>query len=327
MSLTIHVGEAVGLVCESGSGKTTFGQAVLRLQGKTGGEVLFKGHDLFKLPQRELRTIRPQMQYTFQDPYSALNPRMTIGRAIGEPLLEHRLATKADVNDRVAQILEICGMDAGAMDRYPHEFSGGQRQRIVIMYLGAVVETGSRDEIFSHPIHPYTKELLATAAVADPHLRRSAGEGDGVGSGAQTGASLYERRPYAKAIVDGTATRFCAVTFHGGYMADGRQRRFRARNQPSRASGTAHRVTIHGIIMLMCGLDASSTAPAMVDPNEVPTEPAVVTHDSPSVSERAGTISLTIRLPVANSGETHRPVRISMTPRIRKLPITMRNTT
>ena len=79
--------------------------------------------------------------------------------------------------------------------------------------------------------------------------------------------------------------------------------------------------------MLMCGLDASSTAPAMVDPNEVPTEPAVVTHDSPSVSERAGTMSLTIRLPVANSGETHRPVRISMMPRIRKLPITMRNTT
>ena len=266
VSLTIHAGEAVGLVGESGSGKTTFGQTVLRLQGKTGGEVLFKGHDLFKLPQRELRTIRPQMQYIFQDPYSALNPRMTIGRAIGEPLLEHRLATKTDVNDRVAQILEICGMDAGAMDRYPHEFSGGQRQRIVIaramalkpdlvvadepvasldvsiqaqiinlfsdlqeiertaflfishdlsvvehlceriviMYLGAVVETGSRDEIFSHPIHPYTKELLAAVPVADPHLRRSAGEGDGVGSGAQTGASLYERRPYAKAIVDGT---------------------------------------------------------------------------------------------------------------------------
>lgn len=91
---------------------------------------------------------------------------MTIGRAIDEPLLEHRLATKADVNDRVAQILEICGMDAGAMDRYPHEFSGGQRQRIVIMYLGAVVETGSRDEIFSHPIHPYTKELLAAVIIA-----------------------------------------------------------------------------------------------------------------------------------------------------------------
>ncbi len=77
-------------------------------------EVLFKGHDLFKLPQRELRTIRPQMQYIFQDPYSALNPQMTIGRSIGEPLLEHRLATKADVNDRVAQILEIC---AGARAR------------------------------------------------------------------------------------------------------------------------------------------------------------------------------------------------------------------
>lgn len=77
-------------------------------------------------------------------------------------------------------------------------------ERIVIMYLGAVVETGSRDEIFSHPIHPYTKELLAAVPVADPHLRRSAGECDGVGSGAQTGASLYERRPYAKAIVDGT---------------------------------------------------------------------------------------------------------------------------
>ena len=188
-------------------------------------EVLFKGHDLFKLPQRELRTIRPQMQYIFQDPYSALNPQMTIGRSIGEPLLEHRLATEG----------------------------GRERQ--------GRADTGD--------------------------LRRSAGEGDGVGSGAQTGASLYERRPYAKAIVDGTATRFCVIAFHGGYMADGRQRRFRARNQPSRASGTAHRVTIHGIIMLMCGLDASSTAPAMVDPNEAAATRACGGHPRQSFGERA----------------------------------------
>ena len=199
--------------------------------------------------------------------------------------------------------------------------------KVAVMYAGRLLETGDVYDVFDHPAHPYTAGLLKTRpvigrAIGEPLLEHRLATKADVNDRV---AQILEIRAGARARV--TATRFCVVAFHGGYMADGRQRRFRARNQPSRASGTAHRVTIHGIIMLMCGLDASSTAPAMVDPNEVPTEPAVVTHDSPSVSERAGTMSLTIRLPVANSGETHRPVRISMTPRIRKLPITMRNTT
>lgn len=132
VSFEIFPGEAVGLVGESGSGKTTLGQTILRLQNKTSGEVRFRGRNIFDLDRDSLRDLRPQMQYIFQDPYSSLNPRLPIITAIGEPMLEHGLADKTTVRDRVTDVLRLCGMDADALDRYPHEFSGGQRQRIGI---------------------------------------------------------------------------------------------------------------------------------------------------------------------------------------------------
>ena len=132
VSFDVYRGETVGLVGESGSGKTTIGQTVLRLNAKTDGEVLFGGEDIFSLSNAKLARMRTRMQYVFQDPYSALNPRLKIGSAIGEALLHHKLATKRDVTDKVVETLELCGMDSSCLNRYPHEFSGGQRQRIVI---------------------------------------------------------------------------------------------------------------------------------------------------------------------------------------------------
>ena len=259
VNLTVNAGETVGLVGESGSGKTTLGQTILRLQSKTEGEVRFRGRDVFALQPKELRTLRPQMQYIFQDPYSSLNPRLPIVDAIGEPMVEHGLASKDDVRDKVVQMLEICGMNADALDRYPHEFSGGQRQRIgiaramalrpdfvvadepvasldvsiqaqiinlfsdlqeirktaflfishdlsvvehlceriVIMYLGVVVESGSREELFANPLHPYTKELLDAIPVPNPRQRRAVSAAD-VPDG-----DPAAHRPYAKAIREG----------------------------------------------------------------------------------------------------------------------------
>ncbi|KAB7790236.1 dipeptide ABC transporter ATP-binding protein [Bifidobacterium leontopitheci] len=271
VSLTIQSGETVGLVGESGSGKTTLGQTILRLQGKTDGDVRFRGRDVFAMPAKQLRALRPEMQYIFQDPYSSLNPRLPVIDAIGEPMLEHGLATKDDVRDHVTQVLEICGLNADALDRYPHEFSGGQRQRIgiaramalrpdfvvadepvasldvsiqaqiinlfsdlqeirktaflfishdlsvvehlceriVIMYLGVVVETGSRDELFNNPLHPYTKELLDAIPVPNPRLRRTITASTRIPDG-----DPAAHRPYAAAIREGKVPELHQVNEH-----------------------------------------------------------------------------------------------------------------
>lgn len=132
VDLDVYPSDMVGLVGESGSGKTTLGQCLIRMQEPTAGSVSFDGRDLLAIDRREMTPLRPRMQYIFQDPYSALNPRLPVVQAIGEPLVHHGLATKADVRDRVVQALETAGLDGTALDRYPHEFSGGQRQRIVI---------------------------------------------------------------------------------------------------------------------------------------------------------------------------------------------------
>ncbi|WP_151734561.1 ABC transporter ATP-binding protein [Paenibacillus tengchongensis] len=234
ISLTLMPGETFGLVGESGSGKSTVGRTILRLTDKTAGEVKFKGVDVHSLSPAELRRLRPQMQLIFQDPYSALNPRVRVGNAIGEALLDHGLATKSEVRGLVLEALAACGLSAYHIDRFPHEFSGGQRQRIGIaralilnpdliiadepvsaldvsiqaqiinlfsslqrskglaylfishdlsvvehlcdrigvMYLGSMVETASRDELFKHPLHPYTKALLSAVPVPIPKLKR-----------------------------------------------------------------------------------------------------------------------------------------------------------
>ncbi|WP_339242610.1 oligopeptide/dipeptide ABC transporter ATP-binding protein [Paenibacillus sp. FSL F4-0243] len=234
ISITLQPGETFGLVGESGSGKSTVGRTILRLTDKTAGEIKFKGIDIHSLSPAELRNLRPQMQLIFQDPYSSLNPRVRIGDAIGEALLDHGLCSKSEVRDRVLEALEACGLSSYHIDRFPHEFSGGQRQRIGIaralvlnpeliiadepvsaldvsiqaqiinlfsklqqsrgltylfishdlsvvehlcsrigvMYLGSMMETASRDELFKNPLHPYTKALLSAVPIPIPKLKR-----------------------------------------------------------------------------------------------------------------------------------------------------------
>ena len=234
VSFEINRGETLGLVGESGCGKSTIGRTILRLYEKTEGTVYFDNVDVFKLRRKELRELRPKMQIVFQDPYSSLNPRMTVGNIIGEALLDHKLCRKEDYDRRVAKIMDDCGLPSYYMDRYPHEFSGGQRQRIGIaralavspefivadepvsaldvsiqsqiinlmmdlqkehgltylfishdlsvvehisnrvgiMYLGSIVEIGPKKNVFSKPLHPYTRALMSAVPIPDPTLKR-----------------------------------------------------------------------------------------------------------------------------------------------------------
>jgi oligopeptide/dipeptide ABC transporter ATP-binding protein len=234
VSFTINKGETYGLVGESGCGKSTVGRTILGLYDKTNGKVEFKGNNLFDLKREQLRKLRPKMQIVFQDPYSSLNPRMTVGNIIGESLIEHEICTKKNVKKRVLKIMDHCGLLPFHIDRYPHEFSGGQRQRIGIaralaldpefivcdepvsaldvsiqsqiinllcnlqkeyefsylfishdlsvvrhishrigvMYLGNIVETAEKTELYMNPLHPYTKALLSAVPIPDPTIKR-----------------------------------------------------------------------------------------------------------------------------------------------------------
>jgi peptide/nickel transport system ATP-binding protein len=130
VSFSISRGETLGLVGESGCGKTTVGRTILRLYEPTAGRVVFDGKDITTLSQNELRPLRRRMQMVFQDPYASLNPRHSVGRIVGEPLRVHGLSGRKESSSRVRELLEIVGLPADAVTRYPHEFSGGQRQRI-----------------------------------------------------------------------------------------------------------------------------------------------------------------------------------------------------
>jgi oligopeptide/dipeptide ABC transporter ATP-binding protein len=130
VSLTIRRGETLGLVGESGCGKSTVGRTILRLYKPTEGRIVFDGQDISQLGETELRPLRRRMQMVFQDPYASLNPRHSVGRIIGEPLRTHGLASKREATGRVRDLLKIVGLPTDAVGRYPHEFSGGQRQRI-----------------------------------------------------------------------------------------------------------------------------------------------------------------------------------------------------
>jgi peptide/nickel transport system ATP-binding protein len=164
-------GETLGLVGESGSGKTTTGRAILRAIDPTRGEVLFRANganvDLAKLTEAELRPLRPRMQMIFQDPFASLNPRMTVGDIVGEPLIIHSLAKGSELKDRVAQMLKRVGLKPEHQQRYPHAFSGGQRQRI-----------GIARALIMHPSFVVCDEAVSALDV-QPHRRDVRGQDRG----------------------------------------------------------------------------------------------------------------------------------------------------
>ncbi|WBU49411.1 ATP-binding cassette domain-containing protein [Kosakonia pseudosacchari] len=132
VSFKIRQGTIFGLVGESGSGKTTVGRTLLGLYDKTAGSVKYRGQELQDLSAKQMRALRPKIQLVFQDPYSSLNPRIRVGDAIGEAMLEHKLCSRAELREKVLEVMKICGLAPQHYNRFPHEFSGGQRQRIGI---------------------------------------------------------------------------------------------------------------------------------------------------------------------------------------------------
>lgn len=230
ISFTINKGETLGIVGESGCGKTTCGRTIIKLYEPTSGQIIYDGHDLSKLSPRQMLPYRKKIQMIFQDPYASLNSRMTVGDIVGESIDIHGVYRGKDRMARIQELLTTVGLNSEHASRYPHEFSGGQRQRIGIarslavqpefiicdepisaldvsiqaqvinmleelqenmgltylfiahdlsmvkhisnrigvMYLGKMVEIGNSDELYGHPMHPYTQALLSAIPIPDP---------------------------------------------------------------------------------------------------------------------------------------------------------------
>ena len=230
VSFDLYPGETLGIVGESGCGKTTLGRTILKLHPSNGGQIIYDGNDITSYSKTQMRSLRTEMQIIFQDPYSSLPPRATVGDILSEPVKVHKIVPPSQVKEYVIDLMEQCGLRDYYYERYPHEFSGGQRQRICIaralavnpklvvcdepvsaldvsiqaqiinllkklqkergltylfishdlsvvkfisdkigvMYLGNMVEFGAKKDIFSNPLHPYTRALFSAIPNPDP---------------------------------------------------------------------------------------------------------------------------------------------------------------
>lgn len=265
VSFYIKKKEVLGLVGESGCGKTTCGKVILRILDPTDGSIFFDGQEISHISRKEMLKFRKRMMIIYQDPFGSLDPRMTIGATIAEPMEVHKIGSKREQEERVIEIMEKVGLFPDQINRYPHEFSGGQRQRIgiaralatnpefivadecvsaldvsiqaqiinllqdlqkefgltllfvahdlsvikhicdriAVMYLGKIVETATKKELFNNPKHPYTQALLSAIPIPDPKRRKRGGilMGDVPSPiNPPSGCRFHTRCPYAKAI-------------------------------------------------------------------------------------------------------------------------------